>query len=78
MKTTVQILHDEGLFDKYANADEVLKNLLLIKVNERRRLVFEPNKRHCQSMHSYRNTNYKIGQYQMGKSNQSATMLRYF
>ena len=28
-KTTIQILYDEGLFDKYANSEEVLKNFLL-------------------------------------------------
>ena len=37
MKTTTQILYDKGLFDNYDNADEVLKNYLPIKVNERRR-----------------------------------------
>ena len=29
MKTTIQILYDKGLFDNYANADEVLEDFLL-------------------------------------------------
>ena len=38
VKTTIQILHDKGLFDIYYNAHEVLKDYLLIdEVNERRR-----------------------------------------
>ena len=28
VKTTIQILHDKGLFDNYANADKVLENFL--------------------------------------------------
>ena len=28
VKTTIQILYDEGLFDKYANADKVLEDFL--------------------------------------------------
>ena len=28
MKTTIQILHDEGLFDNYQNADKLLKDFL--------------------------------------------------
>ena len=28
MKTTIQILYDKGLFDKYANADKVLEDIL--------------------------------------------------
>ena len=37
VKTTIQLLYDNGLFDNYA--DEVLKEFLLIdEVNERRRL----------------------------------------
>ena len=28
VKTTIQILYDKGLFDKYANADKVLKDFL--------------------------------------------------
>ena len=28
VKTTIQILYDKGLFDNYANADEVLENFL--------------------------------------------------
>ena len=27
-KTTIQILYDKGLFDKYANADKILKDFL--------------------------------------------------
>ena len=30
MKTTFQILYDRGLFDNYANADEVLKDFLFV------------------------------------------------
>ena len=29
VKTTLQILHDKGLFDNYANADKVLEDFLL-------------------------------------------------
>ena len=28
VKTTIQILYHEGLFDKYGNADEILKDYL--------------------------------------------------
>ena len=28
VKTTIQILYDKGLFDKYANADKVLEDFL--------------------------------------------------
>ena len=28
VKTTIQILYDKGLFDNYANADEVLEDFL--------------------------------------------------
>ena len=28
VKTTIQILHDKGLFDNYANADKVLEEFL--------------------------------------------------
>ena len=37
VKTTIQILYDKGLFDNYANADELLKYVLFI----RRRLDLE-------------------------------------
>ena len=38
VKTTIQNLCDKGLFDKHDNADEVLKNYLLIdEANEKRR-----------------------------------------
>ena len=38
VKTTIQILYDKGLFRIYNNADEVLKDYLVIdEVNERRR-----------------------------------------
>ena len=30
VKTTIQILYDKGLFDNYANADEVLKDFLFV------------------------------------------------
>ena len=36
VKTTIQPLYDERLFGKYDIADEVLKEYLLIDVNERR------------------------------------------
>ena len=36
-KTTIRKLYGKGLFDNYDNADEVLKENLLIEVNERRR-----------------------------------------
>ena len=37
VRTTTQILYDKGLFDNYDNADEVLKDGLLIdEANERR------------------------------------------
>ena len=38
VKTTVQILYDKGLFDNYANAEEVLKDFLF---TTRRRLDLE-------------------------------------
>ena len=38
VKMTFQLLFDEGLFDKYDNADEVMKDCLLIEVSDRRRL----------------------------------------
>ena len=31
VKTTIQILHDKGLFDNYANADKVLEDFLFTK-----------------------------------------------
>ena len=34
MKTTIQILYDNGLFDNYDNADDFLKDFLFV---ERRR-----------------------------------------
>ena len=40
MKTTIQIFYDEGLIDKYAIADEKLKEYLLIEVNDTRRPEF--------------------------------------
>ena len=30
MKTTIQILYDKGLFDNYANADNVLEDCLFV------------------------------------------------
>ena len=44
VKTTIQILYDKGLFDKFDNTDEVLKDYLLTEVNQRRRLYLDPNK----------------------------------
>ena len=38
VKTTIQILYDKGLFDNYANAEEVLKDFLF---TTRRRLDLE-------------------------------------
>ena len=35
MKTIIQILFDKGLFDNYDNADEVLKDYLLIEDEKR-------------------------------------------
>ena len=34
--TTVQVLYDRGLFDKYDNTDQVMKDYLLVEVNDRR------------------------------------------
>ena len=31
VKTTIQILYDEGLFDNYSNVDEVVKDFLFTK-----------------------------------------------
>ena len=43
VKTTTEILCNEGLIEKYDMADEVLKNYLLIdEVNERRRPDLDP------------------------------------
>ena len=44
VKLTIQVLHDMALLDNYDNEDEVLKNYLLIEVNERRRPDIDPNK----------------------------------
>ena len=41
---TVQLLSENELFDKYDNADEVLKDYLLIdEINEKRRPDLDPN-----------------------------------
>ena len=37
VRTTLQFFYDKGLFDIYDNADQVLKNILLVEVNDRRR-----------------------------------------
>ena len=37
VKTTIQIFYDNGLFDSYDNANEALKDFLVIAVNGRRR-----------------------------------------
>ena len=43
VKTTRQKLHDKGLFDKYDNADKILKDYLCFgKVNGRRRPDLDP------------------------------------
>ena len=44
VRTTIQILYDKGLFDNYANADQALKDYLLVEVNDRRRPDLEQNK----------------------------------
>ena len=44
VKSTRQILFDKGLFNRYDNADEVLKAILLIEFNERRKLDLDPIK----------------------------------
>ena len=31
VKTTIQVLYDKGLFDKYDNADEVLNDVLFVE-----------------------------------------------
>ena len=36
-KLTIQILYEKRIFDNCHNADEVLKDYLLIKINQRRR-----------------------------------------
>ena len=36
VRTTLQFFYDKGLFDIYDNADQVLKNILLVEVNDRR------------------------------------------
>ena len=42
--TTITILYHKGLFDIYENADEELKEYLLIKVNKKRRPDLDPMK----------------------------------
>ena len=37
VKTTKQKFYDEGLFDNYDNADELLKDFFLKEYNDRRR-----------------------------------------
>ena len=44
VQTTVQILSDMGLFDNFDNAEEILKDYLLFKVNKRRRPDYKSNK----------------------------------
>ena len=41
VKTTIQILYDKGLFDKYANADKVLEDFLF--TTRRRGVLSEDN-----------------------------------
>ena len=41
LKTTIQLLYDRGLFDKFPNADSVLKHFLFVT---RRRVDLEKNK----------------------------------
>ena len=42
MKTTIQILYGKRILDNYDNANELLKNCLLIEVNKRRRPDLDP------------------------------------
>ena len=42
VKTTIQRLYDERLFENYDNADEVIKDYLLIQVNKRQRPDINP------------------------------------
>ena len=44
LETTIQKHYDKGLFDNYENADEVLKDFILLEVNERCRPDLDPNK----------------------------------
>ena len=37
VRTTKEILYDKGLFDIYDNADQIIKDYLLVEVNDRRR-----------------------------------------
>ena len=43
-KTTIQILYDKGLFDNFDNADQVLRDYLLVEVNGRCRPGLEQSK----------------------------------
>ena len=38
VKTTLRIVYDKGLLDDYDNANEAVKEYLLIEINQRRRL----------------------------------------
>ena len=42
--TTIPIVYHKGLFNIYENADEELKEYLLIEVNEKRRPDLDPMK----------------------------------
>ena len=42
VKTTIQILYGKRILDNYDNANELLKNCLLIEVNKRRRPDLDP------------------------------------
>ena len=42
--TTMQIFYDKGLFDNYDKADQLLKDYLIVEVNDRRRFNLEQNK----------------------------------
>ena len=44
VRTTIQIFYDKGLFDNYANADQLLKDYSFVEVNDRRRLDLEQSK----------------------------------
>ena len=61
VRTTIRILYVTGFFDKHANADQVVKDYLLVEVNARRRPDLEESKR-CHPMILFININEKIKQ----------------
>ena len=42
VKTTIQILHDQGQLNNYDNADEVLKTYIVVPLKEGQRSSSEP------------------------------------